>query len=329
MSDTTVKRTALVGVIEDLEPDINTLNRGEYPILDNLSRSVNATDSSHGWLIQPMLDRTTVTPLLEGGDGPSADTSARVKRYNQTEIFGEKFFISTTAASVNVAGTLAKEYAEQQALHMVALKEQMERRYSGPAASQADNGSVGRQCAGLEAIIETNYDVAADGDVGGWSTSVFAAPTDSDSSKRDLSAESAFSASYASGELALQGVIQDIYSQGGRATHIIAGPVNKAKISKFSGRGGAQQDASKKMIYAGVDFYDSDFGRLSIVPSTYSRDRTVLVLDFSKIHEAVLNPTKQVELPRAALARKYFMSTERTLVVKNEKALGKIADLTT
>ena len=65
----------------------------------------------------------------------------------------------------------------------------------------------------------------------------------------------------------------------------ICGPVNKQKISAFTGRSQARQFVDANTVEASVSIYSSDFGELKIVPSNRSRERSLLLVDpeFAKV----------------------------------------------
>jgi hypothetical protein len=82
---------------------------------------------------------------------------------------------------------------------------------------------------------------------------------------------------------------------------------------------------------ASVDFYESDFGRLSVAPNRFMRPRDVLVLQTEMWAVAFLNGRRMVSIPlaRTGDSERRQMLSEYTLVARNEKASGGVFDLTT
>ena len=58
----------------------------------------------------------------------------------------------------------------------------------------------------------------------------------------------------------------------------MTGGFNKQVFSTFTGRATPTEDTKAKKIVASVDFYESDFGKLSVTPNRFQRSRDVLVL---------------------------------------------------
>ena len=82
-------------------------------------------------------------------------------------------------------------------------------------------------------------------------------------------------------------------------------------------------------IIGAADLYVSDFGQHRIVPSRFSRDRTVNVLDLNFWNVAYLRNMSRNPLAKSGDSTKEYLITEYTLVSKNEAASGKVADVTT
>src|SRR3990172_4089519 len=119
-------------------------------------------------------------------------------------------------------------------------------------------------------------------------------------------------------EALLKGVIQMVWTNGGKADVILAGPKNKQNISAFSGNATRFINADEKELIAGIDWYTSDFGRHKIVPSRFNRDRTVGVLTSELWAVAYLRPYMTVKLAKVADAENRMLLTEATLVCRNQ-----------
>src|SRR5712671_5101481 len=112
---------------------------------------------------------------------------------------------------------------------------------------------------------------------------------------------------------------------------IMTGGFNKQVFSTFTGRATPTEDTKSKKITAAVDAYESDFGRLKIVPNRFQRARDVLVLQMDMWAVAYLNGRRMVSIPLAKTgdSDRRQMLSEYALVSRNEKASGGVFDLTT
>jgi hypothetical protein len=91
------------------------------------------------------------------------------------------------------------------------------------------------------------------------------------------------------------------------------------------------EDTKAKRIIAAVDFYESDFGRLSVTPNRFLRARDVLVLQSEMWAVAFLNGRRMLSIPlaRTGDSERRQMLSEYALVARNEKSSGGVFDLTT
>ena len=112
---------------------------------------------------------------------------------------------------------------------------------------------------------------------------------------------------------------------------IFTGGFNKQVFSTFTGRATPTEDTKAKKIVASVDFYESDFGRLSVTPNRFMRPRDVLVLQTEMWAVAFLNGRRMLSIPlaRTGDSERRQMLSEYALVARNEKASVGVFDLTT
>ena len=82
-------------------------------------------------------------------------------------------------------------------------------------------------------------------------------------------------------------------------------------------------------VEASVSIYASDFGELKIVPSNFSRERSLLLVDpdFAKV--SFLRDFESVDIATIVDAVTKMIVVEYGLEVSNEAAHGIVADLTT
>ena len=173
------------------------------------------------------------------------------------------------------------------------------------------NATTARKTGGFESWIKSNYSKAASGAPTGGGT----APTDG--TQRALT------------EDLLKDVLELAFTNGGEPSLAICGPVNKQKISGFTGRTQARQFVDANTVEASVSVYSSDFGELKIVPSNRSRERSLLLVDpeFAKV--SYLRDFQTVDIATIGDAETKMIVVEYGLEVSNEAAHGIVADLTT
>ena len=107
----------------------------------------------------------------------------------------------------------------------------------------------------------------------------------------------------------------------------MVGPVNKGKISGFTGRASARQMISETKIQAAADLYSSDFGDLKVIPNRFSREQTCYVIDPEYWKVAYLRDFKQEEVAKTGDAIKRALLVEYTLVAANDGSSGVVADI--
>ena len=130
-------------------------------------------------------------------------------------------------------------------------------------------------------------------------------------------------------ESLLKTVLQNCWTEGGEPSMLLCGAFNKGVISGFTGNNTRTQDTSDGVLHASIDVYDGDFSRVKVVPSRISRARDLHVLDTSMWAVAWLRKPQTIDLAKTGDAEKGAILAEYTLVARNQKSSGIVADLTT
>jgi hypothetical protein len=309
------------GTREDLADMIYMISPQETPFL-TMAKRATATNVLHEHLTDALATANTANAQIEGDDASAAAAIAvnRVKNYCQ--ISTKTIIVSGTQAASNTAGR--NELKWQLMKGSAEIKRDMESILTGNHGSSAGSASVARQLAGLEAWISTNRTSlgSAAGTTSGYATAtgLVAAPTDS--------AE----AGKVSFEVTqLKAILRECWTQGGNPQVVMAGPINKIRISGFSGIASLYREASATSsgtkIIAAADIFVHDFGEVRIVPNRFSRDRTVMCLDMDYWAVAYLRPFKVDTIAKSGDSEKRLLSVEYTLESRNQAASGKIADV--
>jgi hypothetical protein len=247
---------------------------------------------------------------LEGFELSRAASTATVRNSNVAMISKRDATVTGSQQASDPAGKKS-EMAHQLAIMSKALKRDMETALCQKGAKTTGNATTARVTGGFESWITSNDSRGTNG----ASTGGGAAPTDG--TQRALT------------ETLLKDVLELCFTNGGEPSMAICGPVNKQKISGFTGRSSARQMVDANTVEASVSIYASDFGELKIVPSNFSRERSLLLVDpdFAKV--SFLRDFETVDIATIGDAVTKMIVVEYGLEVSNEAAHGIVADLTT
>jgi len=247
---------------------------------------------------------------LEGFELSRAAATATSRVSNVAQISSRDATVTGSQQASDPAGKKS-EMAHQLAIMAKALKRDMETALCQKGAKTTGNATTARVTGGFESWITSNDSRGTNG----ASTGGGAAPTDG--TQRALT------------EALLKTVLQSCFTNGGEPSMAICGPVNKQVISGFTGRSSARQMVDANTVEASVSIYASDFGELKIVPSNFSRERSLLLVDPDYAKVSYLRDFKTVDISTVGDAETKMILAEYGLEMSNEAAHGIVADLTT
>jgi hypothetical protein len=256
---------------------------------------------------------------LEGDDVASFDAvTATVRLQNYAQISRKTIVLSATEEVVNKAGRRS-ELAYQIAKRGSELKRDQEFSMLNGAVAAAGNTTTARGTASLGAFIKTNVDMQTNGANPSYTTLPNSARTDGN--VRTFT------------ETILKNVIQQVWTAGGMPKILMTGPVNKQRVSGFSGIASARYNLNggdrPATIIGAADIYVSDFGQVQVVPNRFQRERDAWVLDPEYAKMTTLRPYQQIELAKTGDAEKRMLIVEWGHKVLAENAHGLAADLIT
>jgi hypothetical protein len=287
---------------EDLSDIITNIAPTDTVFLSNIGKET-ATNKYHEWLTDT-LSTAANCAVTEGNDAVAADILAQTRTGNYTQIAAKWFQISDTLETVDKAGRKS-EIAYQTGRFLKMLARDME---FGLLNNTTSTSSNPRSSGGVKSFITTNQ--CSKGDIGyttGTSDTTFT-------------------------ETQFNTAIQYCWTEGGNPTMVLAMPNMKRKLSLFTGNSKitTNMDAENKKIILSVDYYESDFGVVKVYASRFlESDQTassptsyedVLILDKEMWAVATLQPLKTEKLAKTGLSTKIQMSTEYTLVSRQQKA---------
>jgi len=305
------------GIREDLSNVITNIAPEETPFTSNIGRS-NIASTLFEWQTDT-LDTAASNAQLEGDDVASFDAvTATVRLTNYAQISRKTIVLSNTEEVVNKAGRRS-ELAYQIAKRGSELKRDQEFVMLNGGIAVAGSTSAARVSASLGAFVKTNVDMQTNGANPSYTTLPNSARTDGN--VRTFT------------ETILKNVIQQVWTSGGMPKILMVGPINKQRVSGFSGIASARYNINggdrPATIIGAADIYVSDFGQVSVIPNRFQRERDAWVIDPDYAKMTVLRPYQQVELAKTGDAEKRMLIVEWGLQVMTEKAHGLAADLIT
>ena len=298
-----------IGTREDLSNVIYNISPSDTPFMSMIGRG-KATNTLHEWQTDA-IDAVAANARVEGDEYTYSAVTPTVRLNNQTQISSKTVIVAGTQMATNKAGR-DSEMSYQLAKHSKGLKRDMESALTGKVARAAGNTSTARTLGGYETWPTSNVSRGG-GSPAGSGAGSGAAPVDA-ATKRDLT------------EALLKTVIQSCYTNGGEPTVLMVGPVNKGKVSAFTGRASARQMIDATKIQAAADLYSSDFGDFKVIPNRFSREQTAYVIDPEFWKVVYLRDFKQEEVAKTGDAIKRALLVEYTLQASNQASSGVIAD---
>ncbi len=293
---------------EDLSNIIYNISPKQTPFMSSIGKR-NIKNVVFDWQTE-VLATPVATGQLEGFELSRAASTATSRVSNVAQISSRDATVTGSQQASDPAGKKS-EMAHQLAIMAKALKRDMEVALCQKGAKTTGNATTARVTGGFESWITSNVSRGSNGAGNGGG----AAPTDG--TQRALT------------EALLKAVLQSCFTNGGEPSMAICGPVNKQKISGFTGRASARQMVDANTVEASVSIYASDFGELKIVPSNFSRERSLLLVDPDYAKVSYLRDFKTVDISTVGDAETKMILAEYGLEMSNEAAHGIVADLTT
>ena len=305
------------GIREDLSNIITNIAPEDVPYQSNIGRE-SISNSLFEWQTDT-LAAAAANKQIEGDDVSSFDAvTATVRLQNYAQISRKTIILSNTEEVVNKAGRRS-ELAYQIAKRGSELKRDQEFTMLNNAVAAAGSTSTARGTASLGAFLKTNVDKASDGTNPSYTTLPSSARTDG--TVRTFT------------ETILKNVIQKVWTSGGTPKILMCGPVNKQRVSGFSGIASSRFNINggekPATLIGAVDIYVSDFGNVSVIANRFQRERDAWVLDPEYAKMTVLRPYQSLDLATTGDATKKMLLIEFGHKVLTEEAHGLAADLIT
>ena len=318
IQDTSILTYDRVGLREQLSDVIYNTDPDDTPLFAMMAKeSVRGTMNE--WQLDKLPSRNTANQQLEGekyAAYPRPGATVRVGNYQN--ISHALFSVSGSAEAVEKAGR-SSEVNYQTVLAGTGVKLDQEAIVWENIGGDAGSETTPRKTATLGAWLKTNVDKAANGANPVYTSGVPSAAR-TDGTQRALT------------ETIFKNVMQLGWTNGAKFKYAFAGPVNKQKMSAFTGvvTQTFQVNGPKPVtVVAAADVYVSDFGTVTMLPNRLQRERDVYFIDPAYLQIDHLRPFKREEMAKQSDARDFVLRVEWGLRVKQEKTQGAAFDLTT
>jgi hypothetical protein len=299
---------------EDLADVIYNVTPDETPLLSSLAQ-VKASQTYHEWQVDSL--RQSGNNFHLEGDNTAGDlVNPTIREGNYSQIFKNAATISGTDQSVTNAGK-GKELAYQLIKTGSEQKLDMEKAIMANVARVAGATGTPRKLGGLGAWLKTN--VTNIGGSGG------ANPTGSigGATARTNGTQTVFN------QTKFDTCMQSVWENGGKPNMVILSAFQMSKALGFVGNNNQRSTGASGKVENLLNVYVTPWGNVSFVPARENQSRDVWIIESNKLAIASLRPMKQEALAKTGDSETRQVVTECTLVVRNEKALGLVADCST
>jgi len=299
---------------EDISPIIYSVDPSEVPLLSSIPKT-SASNTLHQWQTDTLRAAVSTNKHIEG-DATTAEARTSVARiHNFTQIFKNAVTISGTDQSVTNVG-----YGKQMAHEILKVaKEQkmdMESSIFANLPFVAGAAATARQMAGLTAYIKTNVTNITGG--GG------ANPTGTvpGATARTNGALTVFN------QAKFDACMQQVWDSGGTPDTVYLTSAQLQRALGFTGNNNERATAQNGKVSQLLSIYMTPWGSVVFTPSRHQESRSVFILQTDMLALASLRPMKNEPLSKQGDNVTRQVLCEATLVVRNEKSLGLVADCT-
>lgn len=277
----------------------------------------------HEWTRDSYRTPDGTNGAVEGADAAYSAQTQPGPLNNRTQIFQDTLSVSNTAETVKKYGR-ASEINRLKAKKMIELRRDIEAAAIGSGAAVTGTGSVAGKMRGLYGFISTNASVGA-------TTGVKPDPTTN-------TAPVAGTARAISDTLVKAAVLA-AYQSGGDASLLLVSPTQKQNVSALTGNVTRQQQVPSSkadgslVLNTAFTFYGHDFGVTKVVPNRVMAivagglSKAAYLVDPDKCALGQLRGFESEQMATVGDAKQWQIRTEVTLVVRDEKPLASILDL--
>lgn len=282
---------------------------------------IGVSNVFHEWTRDSYRTPNAANAAIEGADASYSAQTQPGPLNNRTQIFQDTLSISNTAETVKKYGR-SSEAKRLTAKKYIEIRKDIEAAAIGSGAAVTGTSGVAGKMRGLYGFIATNNSLGATG----------VAPDPTTNTAPVAGTLRAFA------ETDLKAQILAAYNAGGDCSVLMVSPAHKQKVSTFTGNVTRQQNVNASggsvTLQTAIAFYGHDFGVTKVVPNRVMANTgaglqsTAYLIDADKLALGQLRPFEKEQMATTGDAKNWQIRTEVTLVVRDEKPLAAIRDLT-
>jgi hypothetical protein len=248
----------------------------------------------------------------QGNQSTIVAVTPTVRLGNRTQIGEKTFGVTGTQEKVEKAGGKS-ERAYQLAKKMVELKKDIEFGCLQNTTSIAASAGVAPQARGMPGFMDSNTSLGAGGVAANPVTNTAAV----DGTQRPFT------------ETLLKGVLQQMFDNGADidATYILLPSTQRTVFDTFLAGTTRFDKAEDKALTATLEIYIGPFGRVRTVNARHMRQREVFIVNPEFLALGMLRNMQETPLAKIGDTQNVLVNAEWTLINKNTRAHGVIADL--
>ena len=303
-----------VGIREDLSNVIYDVSPDETPLLSAMAK-VKATNTFHEWQTNTL--RAAQNNFhVEGSDTSAAAVTPTDRLGNYSQIFKGSVITSGTNDVVEAAGRTNSEMAYNILRVATEVKLDMEKALFENVARVAGNATTPRKLAGLGAWLKTNVVNIGGGGGANPTGNVPGATARTDGTKSIFN------------QAKFDQCMQSVWTSGGKPDTVYLSAFQLNKALGFVGNNNQRQNGATGSVNNNIAVYLTPWGSVEFQPVRESRSRDVWIIENDKLALATLRPMKNEALAKTGDNEHRQVVCEATMVVRNQAALGLIADCT-
>jgi hypothetical protein len=248
----------------------------------------------------------------QGNQSTIVAVTPSVRLGNRTQIGEKTFGVTGTQEKVEKAGGKS-ERAYQLAKKMVELKKDIEFGCLQNTTSIAASAGVAPQARGMPGFMDSNTSLGAGGVAANPVTNTAAV----DGTQRAFT------------ETLMKGVLQQMFDNGADidATYILLPSTQRTVFDTFLAGTTRFDKAEDKALTATLEIYIGPFGRVRTVNARHMRQREVFIVNPEFLALGMLRNMQETPLAKIGDTQNVLVNAEWTLINKNTRAHGVIADL--
>ena len=312
---------------EDLQEAYSMISPEETPF-QQMANSRSITNKQFDWPIVELQAPDPLNRVIEGESAPANNEGTLALRIaNFSQISDKVIEVTHTSQAVDAAAENVQRLYSQKALKIKEMKRDMEVMLLANLPGVAGSSGNARTTAGFPAFLKTNASITTGAVAPTLSGTTEGFP---DTGWTDATALRVFD------EDTLNDIIELCWNEGAEPNVIMLNGGNKRRLSNtFTGNSTRYKDSIDKRLVASIDFYESDFGDLTVIPNRFQPtlnqpgdddNYAVYIIDPEYYRISWLDNVQSKPLAETGHALRELVWAEYGLQVDNEKAHGIIPD---